>query len=130
MLKEEAFMNSGYKYELYGKIYELTGGDEFSLANIYLKGAWAASSEKTDNEKKLRSLAIKYFCESLQNNTVPLAAEADITYLIGELYRRINEKESADKWFNKVIKNAGTDEKWETVAKLAKRQRDNPTELI
>ncbi|MBE9143933.1 DUF2225 domain-containing protein [Planktothrix mougeotii] len=123
-------LNAGRRYELYGKIRQLAGDNVWELGNNYLQGAWAAFDEGTDNEAYLRRLALEYFREALVQNLVPLEQEATITYLIGELYRRIGEIEAANTWFNKVIQRAQTDESWQQMAQFATQQRDHPQEVF
>lgn len=123
-------LNAGRRYELYAKIRELAGDNVWQLGNDYLTGAWAAFDEGTANEAHLRRLAIDHFREALAQNLVPVEQEATISYLIGELYRRIGELDAAHTWFNKVILRAETDESWQKMAQFATQQRDNPKEMF
>ena len=121
-------MNAGRRYELYAKIREMAGANAWELGQEYLKGAWAAFDEQTGNEAHLRQLAINYFQKALAEHLVPPDEEPNITYLIGELYRRISEIESAHRYFNYVIQQAQATPTWEGMAKYAIQQRDNPQE--
>lgn len=123
-------LNAGRRYELYAEIRKLVGDNIWELANIYLEGAWAAFDEGTANEAYLRRLALDHFREALAQNLVPVEQEALITYLIGELYRRIGELDAAHTWFNKVILRAETDESWQEIARFATQQRDNPKQMF
>jgi uncharacterized protein (DUF2225 family) len=121
-------MNAGRRYELHAKIREMAGDNAWKLGQEYLKGAWAAFDEQTANEAHLRQLAINYFQKALAEQLVPPNEEPNITYLIGELYRRIGEIEAAHRYFNQVIQQAETTPSWQDMAKYAIQQRDNPQE--
>ena len=121
-------MNAGRRYELYAKIREMAGANAWELGQEYLKGAWAAFDEQTGNEAHLRQLAINYFEKALAEHLVPPDEEPNITYLIGELYRRIGEIENAHRYFSYVIQQAQAIPAWEGLAKYAIQQRDNPQE--
>ena len=123
-------LNAGRRYELYAKIRQLAGDNVWELGNHYLQGAWAAFDEGTANEAHLRRLALDHFREALVQNLVPVDQEANISYLIGELYRRIGELDAAHTWFNKVILRAETDKSWQNMAEFATQQRDNPKEMF
>lgn len=122
----DAPLKAGRRYELYAEIRKLEGDTELELANRYLVAAWAAVDEGTDDEKAHRQKAIDYFRKALNKNQVPENSEANITYLVGELYRRIGDSDSARTWFNRVEVRAQSDETWEDIAKIAIQQRDNP----
>ncbi len=123
-------LNAGRRYELHAKIREIAGDNDWELAHEYLKGAWAAFDEQTVNEAHLRQLAINYFEKALAEQLVPPDEEPNITYLIGELYRRIGEIEVAHRYFNQVIQQAETTPSWQDMAKYAIQQRDNPQERL
>ncbi len=113
-------------YETIAQIAQIRGANSFEIADTYLKTAWCCDDEDDhDGEIAFRKLAIKNFIaaledDELENNQMP------ITYLVGELYRRIGDAENARLWFDRVITADDNSEKMTRLRAIAQRQRDDP----
>lgn len=90
-----------------GKIYELLKRNPYFIGNLYLRGAWCC--RLIDNRKaeiELQQLAIRFFKSALDKSTI---GNPDIipvvTYLIGELYRRLEDRKAAREWFENTIES-------------------------
>ncbi len=129
MLSQQG-LGAGRRYELYALIREMAGDDEWAMANHYLRAAWAAFDEGTSNERAYREFALHFFLQAHKKNIIPQADLPAITYLIGELYRRLGDQEKAAEWFNQVEARAQQDPGWKKMAEFAVRQRDNPQERL
>lgn len=97
------------------------------IGNLYLKMAWIARERnKKDDEKMYLQLTVNNFEKAIENkeNFAGQLTELGTTYLMGELNRRIEDYEKAEKYFNKVIevKNS-TKEK--SIVKLAEVQYEH-----
>lgn len=123
---KNAPLDGGRRYEIFALIQELNGADSWLMGNLYLRAAWAAMDSGSMKEADYRRVAISFFQKALNDNKVPPDQVAPITYLIGELYRRVGERDAATAWFNRVIERARKEADWKPMAEIALRQRDNP----
>lgn len=124
---EEADLPCWRRYELVVETHREQGASAFSLAQTLHKAAWGARTIDGDRSKEKEFLrqARELFQKALSEDGVP--QEPDdlrpiITYLVGELYRRTEEVETALKWFSKVPAMLGSDEKLDWLSKLVKSQ--------
>jgi uncharacterized protein (DUF2225 family) len=91
------------KYEVLANIYSILGNPSCKIAEAFLYAAWMADDEeKPERSKFLRKKAIDYFIKALDRKELTERQGQTITYLIGELYRRIGNYEQAILWFSKV----------------------------
>jgi uncharacterized protein len=112
------------KYEAAAKIAEWKGVETRHIADLYLRAAWCCVNDgDTEAERYYRRLAANKFeialscCDGIDFNE-----RAVITYLIGELWRRIGNKVSASYWFNKVESEIVDWETQEWVVEAARQQ--------
>jgi len=118
-------------YDIHGQIAEWLGKPPLEVADSYLKAAWCCQDEGDfQREKDYRRVAVSYFKEALNGGGLDEETEPNITYLVGELYRRTGDKALADEWFNKVIDKAKTHANWQKIAELAQQQRDDPKDQM
>lgn len=129
MIGQQA-LGAGRRYELYALIREMAGDDEWQMANHYMRATWAAFDERTSNQSTYREFALQFFLKAYDKGLIPNGDLPAITYLIGELYRRLDDTDHAAEWFNKVEEKAKSDPAWEKMAAIAVRQRDNPQERL
>lgn len=102
------------------------------IADLALRGAWAAVEERDrESERYFRRIAVDNYILALQHfDMIDPAMRAQITYLIGELWRRLGEDALASQWYDSV-ENAVldiNDQQW--VVSLAAQQRKNPQEYL
>jgi uncharacterized protein (DUF2225 family) len=125
----EGRLDGSLRFRFLALIGEWEGREAIFMADTYLKAAWLASEESghTDIEMSCRRLAIEYFEKALAELDRSDQRYLSWVYLIGELYRRIGERERANQWFDKAISTATPqDQAW--VAELARQQRTDPKE--
>ena len=119
------------KYEYAALIAKWSNKQAIEIANRYLKASWCAKYLKLqEKEFFYRRQAIKYYEEALSKNEIEKTQVAKITYLVGELYRRIGNKDKANLWFERVPQVAGEDKEKQWIVNLAKQQKENPKEFI
>lgn len=118
------------KYEHAAKVAERQGNDPRYLADLYLRAAWCAVDElDTEAERFFRRKAAWRFEEALAHyDGVPSDERAVLTYLIGELWRRIGDQTQAVAWFDKVPDEVTNPESQAWVLSAARQQQEQPKE--
>ncbi|WP_341876795.1 DUF2225 domain-containing protein [Defluviitalea saccharophila] len=92
------------------------------VAGLCLKIAWTYRfMGETEKEKNFLTNALDKYLEAYAKERFPLENmdEPTVTYLIGELYRRLGNLEEAATWYSKVINTRAGSER---VQKLAREQ--------
>jgi uncharacterized protein (DUF2225 family) len=119
-LPKEAF-----KFFLAGKIYEETSRNPYHIGNLYLRGSWCCRViENRKAEIELQQLAVKFLRHSVEKSTIINPDNLPIvTYLVGELYRRLEDKKLAREWFSSVEEVLiDTEQQW--ILELTKKQAE------
>ncbi len=125
------------RYELVAETHRQQGASTFSLAQTLHRAAWGARAVDGDKAKEQEFLqqACELFEQALREDGVP--TEPDdlrpiITYLVGELYRRTGDRETALKRFAKVPPMLKGVEKLDWLQKLVESQtaltQESPSE--
>ncbi len=97
---------------------------DFKLANTWLLAYWWAENPR--DEAKFGDIALSYFQKACQAKTVPAEEIPAITYLMGEIHRRLGHKAEADSYFDKALALASNNEELQFIAKMAKQQKESP----
>ena len=92
------------KYEHAAKVALWQGCEPRYLGDLYLRAAWCAVDEQDhEAERFFRRHAAWHFAAALQQyDGVDRQERAVITYLVGELWRRIGDEQMALSWFDRV----------------------------
>lgn len=94
-----------------GLTYEAMGRTSIDLAYLYLTASWACrENDDIENERNFQNLAIQKLKRSIDeglfnqdyDGVSGQIMETNITYLIGELYRRIGNLDQAKIWIAKA----------------------------
>jgi uncharacterized protein (DUF2225 family) len=98
-LPEEAL-----KFFVAGKVYEENQRNPYHIGNLYLRGSWCCRLiENRKLEIELQQLAVKHLKQSVERSTITNPDNLPIViYLVGELYRRLEDRQSAREWFGSV----------------------------
>lgn len=102
-----------------------------TIADLYLRGAWCAAEEgETELEGRMREEAVENYIKGLDAGEVEKEERAQITYLIGELLRRLGRAEESKIWFEKVSSEIidSKEQKW--LLQAAKQQSSEPKEFF
>lgn len=100
-------------------------------ANLFLMAAYTCADDgASDEEAYNRTQAIEFFRKAIDKGTVPAKSLPEVTYLVGELYRRIHLTDEAAKWHERGETLAAAQSNLEWLVKLAKQQRTAPQEYI
>lgn len=117
-------------YRFLAQIGQWEGLEPQAIADRYLRGAWCAASRgRREDEIACRRLAIEQLELALNDPAIEHRLRQTFTYLVGEVYRRIGEREQAAEWFNRAIAQALPDDD-PFVVKAATQQRDDPKEFF
>ena len=118
------------KYEHAAHVAEWLGSESRYLADLYLRAAWCAVDEcDTEAERYYRRKAVRQFAEALNGyGGVPTEERAVLTYLVGELWRRIGDETQAERWFASVAAEVTDESTQAWVIDAADQQRCQPRE--
>lgn len=118
------------KYEAAAKVAEWQGIEPRQVADLLLRAAWCCVEENdVEAERYFRRLAAWSFEDALRSyDGVGREERAVLTYLVGELWRRVGEGEQARKWFDRVPEEIvdSTSQHW--ILAAAEQQRTDPQE--
>jgi len=126
----EQLPSGSLKYEHAAKVAEWQESDPRYLADLYLRAAWCCVDESdTEAERYFRRKAAWRFADALDAyDGVPMEERAVITYLIGELWRRIGDDAQAQQWFERVADEVTEPMAQSWVLEAADQQRTEPRE--
>ena len=118
------------KYEAAAKVAEWQGMEPRHVADLLLRAAWCCVDEgDIEAERFFRRKAAWAFERALDGfDGVAQEERAVLTYLVGELWRRVGDGQQATRWFDQVpleVSDAAT-QQW--VIDAARQQRDCPRE--
>ena len=120
------------KFELAARVEWSRNGDQNpeSLATYFLRAAWCCMDEEDlEAEWYFRRKAAMMFEEALmKTNCVFPNARAELTYLIGELWRRCGEEILATKWFDRVESEIVDYNNQEFIRLLTDQQKNRPVQ--
>ena len=118
------------KYEHAARIAEWQGAEPRYLADLFLRAAWCCVDENdTEAERYFRRHAAWRFTEALAAyDGVPTEERAVLTYLVGELWRRVGDETLARVWFDRVPLEITEPDAQAWVLEMAKQQREVPKE--
>ena len=96
-----------YKLALYQGT--LLNYSKLDIGNICLNIGWLYRMEEDAEEKRFIHLARNKFIDAYNDESLSGTnmTEEKLTYLIGELSRRLGDKETALSWFNTCLSNPG-----------------------
>lgn len=123
-------LTAGRRYELFALQEELRGASAHEMADYYLRASWAARDEGDPGEAAYQRFAAMFFQKALENNECNEADEGAVTYIIGELHRRLGDADAATQWFTRVVDRAKHDPSWQKLAELAQRQHETPRNTL
>ena len=118
------------KYEAAAKVAEWQALDVRHVADLLLRAAWCCVDENdSEAERFFRRKAAWKFEEALSSfDGVAREERAVLTYLVGELWRRVGDVRQANEWFNRVASELTDAATQQWVLDAARQQRDCPRE--
>jgi uncharacterized protein (DUF2225 family) len=118
------------KYEAAAKVAQWQGMEARHIADLLLRAGWCCVDEgDVEAERYFRRQAAWKFEEALAAyDAVPQEERAILTYLVGELWRRIGDAGKATMWFESVASQVVDLQNQQWVINAAEQQRLNPKE--
>ena len=122
--------SASLKYEHAAKVAGWTKSDPRYLADLYLRAAWCCVDERdSEAERFFRRKAAWNFADALEMyDSVAREDRAVLTYLVGELWRRIGDAARAQQWFDRVLHEIIEPGSQAWVVEAAAQQRHSPRE--
>jgi hypothetical protein len=102
--------------------------NELTLANNWIEPYWWADDRA--DIKKFGEIALRYFYSAFEKDQVPADQVISIKYLMGEINRRVGNREKAIELFDEVLAVSQNDEKLKEIYNLALQQKTDPKENI
>jgi uncharacterized protein (DUF2225 family) len=120
------------KYEAAAKIAEWQHADARRIADLWLRAAWCCEDENDiEAERYFRRKAAWGFEDALAAlEGIAPDERATITYLIGELWRRIGDDWQANQWFARVPDEIVDFQAQGLFLAMARRQAEQPEERL
>jgi uncharacterized protein (DUF2225 family) len=118
------------KYEAAAKVAEWQGLEPRHVADLQLRAAWCCVDEgDIEAERFFRRKAAWSFEKALESRDgVAREERAVLTYLVGELWRRVGDAQVSREWFDKVPPEICDQTAQQWVLDAARQQRDCPRE--
>ena len=118
------------KYEAAAKVAEWQGMEPRHVADLLLRAAWCCVDEgDIEAERFFRRKAAWAFERALDGfDGVAAEERAVLTYLVGELWRRVGDQAAARRWFDQVPHEVLDTSTQQWVIDAARQQRDCPRE--
>lgn len=118
------------KYEAAAMVAEWQGMEARHIADLLIRAAWCCVNEgDTEAERYYRRKAALRFEEALNEfDGIARSERAVITYLIGELWRRVGDQKLAHTWFNRVKGEIIDPQIQQWILDAARQQRECPRE--
>jgi uncharacterized protein (DUF2225 family) len=121
----------GNQFEYAAMIAKWKEEPDVKIGELYLKAAWCYKSAKSKvGEKNCRLKAIGHFEKGILKNEVNQTRLAFYSFLVGELYRRIDNMVSAQKWYKKSIALAQENLDYKWLFDLAEAQCSDPKDEL
>jgi uncharacterized protein len=125
-------MSASEKYEAAARIAEWQHAGAHHVAELWLRAAWCCEDENdTEAERYFQRKAAWAFDEALERyDGIASEERATLTYLVGELWRRIGDEWQAVQWFTRVTDEIIDFKAQQYILAAAKRQAEEPEEWL
>jgi uncharacterized protein (DUF2225 family) len=129
-LARRAPVGGSEKYEAAAKVAEWQGLEPRHVADLLLRAAWCCVDEgDVEAERFFRRKAAWAFEKALESwDGVAREERAVLTYLVGELWRRVGDATLSRDWFDRVQTEVVDQATQQWVMDAARQQRDCPRE--
>jgi uncharacterized protein len=123
-------MTGSEKYEFAAKVAIWQAHEPRRIADLLLRAAWCCVDEEdTEAERYFRRHAAWMFESALGSfDGVEREERAVLTYLVGELWRRVGDVRQANEWFERVPDEIEDSEKQSWIIDAARQQQHHPRE--
>ncbi|HMB68408.1 MAG TPA: DUF2225 domain-containing protein [bacterium] len=126
-----------FRYEFMALIYEWEDRPSLEVGDSFLRASWVARNRKNREKERLyQREAVRRFEESLEIGECEDQSErAVLSYLVGELHRRLNRKRRAETWYHRALEeydllDNDIEEKLCWLGEQIRTQLDAPTDRL
>jgi uncharacterized protein (DUF2225 family) len=93
-----------FRYEFMALIAEWEDRDSLEVADSFLRASWVArNSQNREKERLYQREAVRRFEEALEiGECTDQRQRAMVSYLVGDLHRRLNRRRRAETWFHRA----------------------------
>jgi uncharacterized protein (DUF2225 family) len=118
------------KYEAAAIVAEWQDLEPRHVADLLLRAAWCCVDEgDVEAERFFRRKAAWAFARALESfDGAGMDERAVLTYLVGELWRRVGDLRQANDWFDRVPEEISDQASQQWVLEAARQQREAPRE--
>ncbi len=123
-------MSGSEKYEFAAKVANWQGHEPRRVADLLLRAAWCCVDEEdTEAERYFRRQAAWSFETALSSyDGVDREERGVLTYLIGELWRRVGDQRLSREWFERVPDEVDNPDSHSWILDAARQQQNHPRE--
>lgn len=123
-------MSGSEKYEFAAKVAIWQGHEPRRIADLLLRAAWCCVDEDdVEAERFFRRHAAWMFETALASfDGVEREERGVLTYLVGELWRRVGDLRAANDWFARVPEEVTDSERQSWILEAARQQQHHPRE--
>jgi uncharacterized protein len=127
-----ANVTASEKYEAAAARAERRGEGRGTIAELLLRAAWCCVHEQDAEAERFfrRGAAREYESALSRYDDVPRAQRAELTYLVGELWRRVGDGVRARVWLERVAEEVVDEKAQHWLVRLAEQQRETPREWM
>ena len=121
------------RYEQHALVEEWLGNGPLRQGDAWLRAAWMHSdARRADDERRCRAQALGCYQRGLDERRWLRRREdmVVVAYLVGELSRRLDSKDSAKRWFEQAIAWSSGLQHMQDLVELAERQARDPRDLV
>lgn len=125
-----------FRYEFMALIYEWEDRDSLDVADSFLRASWVARTcNNREKERLYQREAVRRFEEALEiGECSDQQQRAVVSYLVGDLHRRLNRRRRAETWFHRAREEfemmSGGDEDHPWLGDQIRRQLDSPADQM
>ena len=123
-------LSGSEKYELAAKIAEWQSMEARHIADLLLRAAWCCVDESDIEAERFFRRKAAWMLERALGSYDGVVPEerAVLTYLVGELWRRVGDAAQAKEWFDRVPPEITDAQTQQWILDAARQQRDCPRE--
>ena len=126
-----------FRYEFMALIYEWEDRNSLEVGDSFLKASWVARTRSNREKERLyQREAVRRFEEALEiGECEEQETRAIVSYLVGDLHRRLNRKRRAETWYHRALEeyellDAECEETLSWLGEQIRTQLDTPSDRL
>lgn len=126
-----------FRYEFMALIHEWEDRDSLDVADAFLRASWVARARQNREKERLyQRESVRRFEEALEiGECTDQEQRAVVSYLVGDLHRRLNRRRRAETWFHRAreeydLTGDRSDEELTWLSDQIRRQLDAPSDRM